>query len=70
MFAILAKSSKPVYNDITPTVSKNWSGPIEMPQYTKALIEAYSCVGGDVGCNAAPANPTAADTWSGTRNNP
>jgi len=41
-----------LYNDITPTVSKGWSGPVEMPRYTNALIEAYSCVAGDVACNA------------------
>jgi hypothetical protein len=59
-----------LYNDITPTVSKGWSGPVEMPSYTNALIEAYSCVAGDVACNAAPAVPSAADAWSGTINNP
>ena len=59
-----------LYNDITPTVSKGWSGPVEMPSYTNALIEAYSCVAGDVACNAAPAVPSPADAWSGTINNP
>lgn len=48
------------YNDITPTVSKFWPEdfPIEMESYTKCLVEAYSCVGGDVACNAAPAIPS------------
>ena len=40
-----------------------------MPTYTGALIEAYSCVADDVACNAAPANPSPADAWSGTINN-
>ncbi len=37
-----------LYNDITPTVSKFWTGPIETNTYTRSLIEAYSCVAGDV----------------------
>jgi hypothetical protein len=41
-----------------------------MPRYTNALIEAYSCVAGDVACNAAPAVPSPADAWSGTIINP
>ena len=40
-----------------------------MPSYTDSLIEAYSCVGGDVACNAAGAVPSPADAWSGTINN-
>ena len=44
--------------------------PVEMPTYNKALREAYSCVAGDVACNAAPAVPSPADSWSGTVNNP
>jgi len=59
-----------LFNDVTPTVSKFWSGPVEMPSYTHAEMEAYSCVAGDVACNAAPAVPSPADAWSGTVNNP
>ena len=44
--------------------------PVEMPSYNNALREAYSCVAGDVACNAAPAVPSPADSWSGTVNNP
>ena len=47
-----------------------WSGPVEMPTYNRALQEAYSCVAGDVACNAAPAVPSPADAWSGQINNP
>eukprot|EP00285_Hemiselmis_virescens_P010447 CAMPEP_0173382292 /NCGR_PEP_ID=MMETSP1356-20130122/4791_1 /TAXON_ID=77927 ORGANISM="Hemiselmis virescens, Strain PCC157" /NCGR_SAMPLE_ID=MMETSP1356 /ASSEMBLY_ACC=CAM_ASM_000847 /LENGTH=69 /DNA_ID=CAMNT_0014336549 /DNA_START=19 /DNA_END=228 /DNA_ORIENTATION=- len=59
-----------LYNDITPTVSHGWEGPIEMPSYIKCLQEAYSCVADDVACNAAPAVPSKADEWSGMTNNP
>ncbi len=59
-----------LYNDITPTVSKYWTGPVEVSTYTNAEIEAYSCVGGNVACNAAPAVFSPADAWSGTVNNP
>eukprot|EP00287_Rhodomonas_sp_CCMP768_P006856 CAMPEP_0196717300 /NCGR_PEP_ID=MMETSP1091-20130531/683_1 /TAXON_ID=302021 /ORGANISM="Rhodomonas sp., Strain CCMP768" /LENGTH=69 /DNA_ID=CAMNT_0042057573 /DNA_START=156 /DNA_END=365 /DNA_ORIENTATION=+ len=59
-----------LYNQITPTVSKFWSGPVEMSTYTASQIEAFSCVAGDVGCNAAPAVESPADAWSGTVNNP
>ena len=41
-----------------------------MPQYKNALIEAYSCAGGKVSCNAAPAVYSPADAWSGSKNNP
>ena len=41
-----------------------------MPTYNNSLQEAYSCVAGDVACNAAPAVPSPADAWSGTVNNP
>jgi len=41
---------------------------VEMPSYTNALKEAYSCVGGDVACNAAPAIPSPADSWTGPNN--
>ena len=58
-----------LYNDIIPTVSKYWEGPVEMVTYTNSEIEAYSCVGGDVSCNDAPAVPSPADAWSGTINN-
>jgi hypothetical protein len=58
-----------LYNDITPTVSKYWSGPVEMATYTNSEIEAYSCVADDVSCNAAPAFSSPADAWSGTINN-
>ena len=58
-----------LYNDITPTVSKYWEGPVEMATHTNSEIEAYSCVGGDVSCNYAPAIPSPADAWSGTINN-
>ena len=40
-----------------------------MPTYNNSLQEAYSCVAGDVACNAAPAVPSPADAWSGTINN-
>ena len=64
-------SSSDCYStDVTPTISKNWSGPIEIASYTRAEIEAYSCVADDVACNAAPAVPSPADSWSGTVNNP
>ena len=46
-----------------------WSGPVEMPTYTRSEIEAYSCVADDVACNAAPAVPSPADAWSGMINN-
>ncbi len=46
-----------------------WSGPVEMPTYTRSEIEAFSCVAGDVACNAAPAVPSPADAWSGMINN-
>ena len=59
-----------LYNDITPTVSKYWTGPVEMSTYTNSEIEAYSCVAGNVACNAAPAVFSPADAWSGTVNNP
>ena len=36
-----------LFNDITPTVSKGWVGPVELPSYTRALMEAYSCVAGE-----------------------
>ena len=39
-----------LYNDITPTVSKYWTGPVEVSTYTNSEIEAYSCVAGDVAC--------------------
>jgi hypothetical protein len=42
---------------------------VEMSTYTRSEIESYSCVGGDVACNAAPAVPSPADAWSGTINN-
>jgi hypothetical protein len=58
-----------LYNDVTPTVSKYWEGPVEMATYTNSEIEAYSCVADDVACNAAPAVPSPADAWSGTINN-
>ncbi|EKX43518.1 hypothetical protein GUITHDRAFT_110638 [Guillardia theta CCMP2712] len=59
-----------LFNDVTPTVSKYWSGPVEMSTYTHSEIEAYSCVAGDVACNAAPAVISEAGNWSGTMNNP
>ena len=59
-----------LYNDITPTVSKYWSGPVETSTYTNSEIEAFSCVAGSVSCNAAPAVFSPADAWSGTVNNP
>lgn len=43
---------------------------VEMPSYTNAEMEAYSCVAENVACNAAPAVPSPADAWSGTVNNP
>ncbi len=46
-----------------------WEEPVEFPAYTKSLIEAYSCVAGDVPCNAAPLIYSVADSWSGTVNN-
>ena len=42
---------------------------VEMSTYTNSEIESYSCVAGDVACNAAPAVPSPADAWSGTINN-
>ena len=44
-------------NDIAPTVSKYWTGTVEIVDYTNSEIETYSCVGGDVSCNDAPAVP-------------
>ena len=41
---------------------------VEMSTYTNSEIESYSCVGGDVSCNDAPAVPSPADAWSGTIN--
>ena len=58
-----------LFNDTTPTISQYWSGPFEIPTYTRSEIEAYSCVAGDVACNAAPAVPSPADAWSGMINN-
>ena len=58
-----------LFNDVTPTVSQYWTGPVEMPTYTRSEIEAFSCVAGDVACNAAPAVPSPADAWSGMINN-
>jgi hypothetical protein len=40
-----------------------------MPSGTNALKEAYSCVASDVVCNAGPAMPSAADSWT-VPNNP
>jgi hypothetical protein len=57
------------FNDITPTVSHDWGGPVEFATYTNLEIEAYSCVAGDVACNTAPAVPSTADAWSGQINN-
>mmetsp|Transcript_4583 Transcript_4583/g.11538 ORF Transcript_4583/g.11538 Transcript_4583/m.11538 type:complete len:103 (+) Transcript_4583:2-310(+) len=59
-----------VYHDITPTRSHFWPAdfPLEMDSYEKCLIEAYSCVCGDVACNAAPAIPSPADDWHGPNN--
>ena len=37
-----------LFNDITPTVSKYWSGPVEMATHTNSEIETYSCVADDV----------------------
>ena len=42
---------------------------VEMSTYTRSEIESYSCVAGDVACNAAPAVPSPADAWSNTINN-
>eukprot|EP00277_Geminigera_cryophila_P011808 CAMPEP_0179446186 /NCGR_PEP_ID=MMETSP0799-20121207/29596_1 /TAXON_ID=46947 /ORGANISM="Geminigera cryophila, Strain CCMP2564" /LENGTH=69 /DNA_ID=CAMNT_0021234905 /DNA_START=14 /DNA_END=223 /DNA_ORIENTATION=+ len=64
------RSITTLYNQITPTVSKFWEGPVEMSTYVDSQVEAYSCVAGDVACNAAPATASAADSWSGTINNP
>ena len=47
----------------------DWAGPVEFPTYTKSLIESYSCVAGDVPCNAAPLVYSEADSWSGMVNN-
>jgi hypothetical protein len=47
---------------------RNWSGPVEMPSYINAQKEAYSCVAGNVACNAAPAVPSPADSWHGPNN--
>ena len=41
---------------------------VEMPSDTNALKEAYSCVAGDVACNAGPAMPSAADSWTDPNN--
>lgn len=46
-----------------------WSGPVEIPTYTRAEIEAYSTVADDVSGSAAPAIPSPADAWSGEINN-
>lgn len=59
-----------LFNDVTPTVSKYWEGPVEMAAYTGSEVEAYSCVAGDVACNSAPGIPYPTDAWSGTINNP
>ena len=52
-----------------PPHHRFWTGPVEMPTYINAQKEAYSCVAGDVACNAAPAVPSPADAWSGQINN-
>jgi hypothetical protein len=39
-----------------------------MPTYIHAQQEAYSCVAGNVACNAAPAVPSPADAWHGPNN--
>eukprot|EP00286_Rhodomonas_abbreviata_P007396 CAMPEP_0181318964 /NCGR_PEP_ID=MMETSP1101-20121128/17302_1 /TAXON_ID=46948 /ORGANISM="Rhodomonas abbreviata, Strain Caron Lab Isolate" /LENGTH=69 /DNA_ID=CAMNT_0023426499 /DNA_START=200 /DNA_END=409 /DNA_ORIENTATION=+ len=59
-----------LFVDVTPTVSHNWTGPVEVSTYTNSEIESYSCVAEDVACNAAPAVPSQADGWSGYVNNP
>ena len=46
-----------------------WSGPVEIPTYTRAEIEAWSTVADDVGGNGAPAIPSPADERSGQINN-
>ena len=45
-----------------------WDGPVEFETYINAEKEAYSCVAEDVGCNAAPAVPSPADSWEGPNN--
>ena len=40
-----------------------------MNTYTASEVESFSCVAGDVACNAAPAIFSPADAWSGTINN-
>eukprot|EP00281_Chroomonas_sp_CCMP1168_P022467 CAMPEP_0206228972 /NCGR_PEP_ID=MMETSP0047_2-20121206/9447_1 /ASSEMBLY_ACC=CAM_ASM_000192 /TAXON_ID=195065 /ORGANISM="Chroomonas mesostigmatica_cf, Strain CCMP1168" /LENGTH=69 /DNA_ID=CAMNT_0053652237 /DNA_START=40 /DNA_END=249 /DNA_ORIENTATION=+ len=68
MFATVRQYSA-LFNDNTPTVSHFWTGPVEQATYTNSEIEAFSCAAGDVACNAAPALPSPADSWSGMTNN-
>jgi len=55
----------PVYID--PTRTPNWSGalPTDFSTYINSETQSQSCVGGDVGCNAAPAIPSPANAWTG-----
>ena len=55
----------PVYID--PTRTPNWSPalPTDFSTYVNSETQAQSCVGGDVGCNAAPAIPSPANAWTG-----
>eukprot|EP00960_Hanusia_phi_P013710 402526-Hanusia_phi.AAC.3 len=40
-FSQLLAQAAVVYNDIPPTVSTNWVGPVEYPSYIEAEKEAY-----------------------------
>jgi hypothetical protein len=51
------------------SIRSYWEGPVELPTYTRAEIEAYSTVADDVSGSAAPAVPSPADEWSGQINN-
>jgi hypothetical protein len=55
----------PVYID--PTRTPNWSPalPTDFVTYVNSETQSQSCVGGDVGCNAAPAIPSPANAWTG-----
>ena len=55
----------PVYID--PTRTPNWSAalPTSFATTINSETQSQSCVGGDVGCNAAPAIPSPANAWTG-----
>jgi hypothetical protein len=52
---------------IDPTRTPNWSPalPTSFATTINSETQSQSCVGGDVGCNAAPAIPSPANAWTG-----